>query len=188
MLAWLTGADSEERIARWQADDELNRGKIDAELTKLTGTPVLSPENRARVDAIKASVGNRSPLPPLTERAEAADRDWQARFQFSVPGTTEHHPLYSLRAAYSTLYRLASSVAHPTIAGLNFVSTRAGGHTVTQIEPTTEVAPTFGLMVALLGTALYISADVLGFPRPQEVTDVFDSAPSPQTPPSDPSN
>jgi Family of unknown function (DUF5677) len=170
-LAWLTGdaENARERLELFQRDDYEQRRKADVELTKIRGKPLLTDDNKAVVDQVRGLPGSRK-APPFTDRAKIGDEEWGERFGF----TSSENPLASLRSAYSTLYRFASSFAHPTLLGLNFVAERTESATVVFVEKGDQGTKALSLVPSLLGFVFVISSDLLGIPRIEDVNRVFE--------------
>jgi hypothetical protein len=59
-------------------------------------------------------------MPALADRAILADREWAERLGLDPT----HCDAASLRRLYWVIFRVASAVTHPTVAGLQFVTER----------------------------------------------------------------
>jgi len=160
VFAWLTGPTDEAermlRLSQWQVQDHLDRGRADKEITALLGSPFLTEDNRQLAEQAKAV--RHQGATALADRAAQADREWAGRMRFASSGGNVANRPYSLRASYSTLYRFASSMAHPTLTGLNLVATRTETHTVIELEPRGRAAAALGIALGVFGVSLYISS------------------------------
>lgn len=165
MLGWLTGSgEGEQRMMLLQRHNDEQALRIDAEMVAAGGESSISEETRrAMVDL--ADVLGTARLPSLADRAVKADNEWSQRL-----GHTPDDPFpWSFRSNYTSLYRPASAVAHPTWAGVRMVIEHSQASVVIDTEAAGRGAEAMQPVPALLGLALLISSHALGRPDPDEV-------------------
>jgi hypothetical protein len=166
-FAWLAADPSEARIEAWRKSDLLARLKADADAEQ-RGIGLLSDERRAEFKA-KVAVMQGHAL-NLADLAVAADGAWEGKIR-ALSG--EKEPL-SFRGLYALLYRWFSSMLHPSANGLNRVYDDLGPNRI-RIRPEREyrgVGP-FNMATLILGLALFVASDSIGWPPVDEIDAVF---------------
>jgi hypothetical protein len=164
MLAWVAAPQDDSRLDIWQRYDDQQRLRLDADVSSIRGTGAMSDADREWLEEgvrLNAAAG----MPPLHVRAEQADEAWSSRLGFDGWA--------SLRGGYASVYRTASTAAHPSLLGLNAVHEEANGHDVFMIEPATDIGPVIGLVTPYVATALFVSSYVLGGPPLDEITTIL---------------
>lgn len=170
MFGWLTGSDDgERRMLLWQRYCDEQALRFDDEIARLGGERRISPETRAQIADSTARLGDAT-LPGLANRAEQVDREWADRLGFDA----QHRDACSLRRTYSVVFRVASSMAHPTVAGVDLVTDRQSAGVTVQVEPPGGAHEALLPVPLLLGTALAMSASALGEPDSGDINDYLD--------------
>jgi hypothetical protein len=165
MLGWLTGSDEGEgRMMLLQRHNDEQALRIDTEMVAAGAKSSISGDTRKSMADLADALGS-ARLPSLADRAVKADSEWGQR----LGHTTDDPVPWSFRSNYSSLYRPASAVAHPTWAGVRMVIERSQGSVVIDTEATGRGAEALQPVPALLGLALLISSHALGRPDPDEV-------------------
>lgn len=168
-FAWLA-VDPPARLPLWVKYDRQQRLRMDNDCSS-AGLPLVSAEVRAQFTAEIAAIPGE--LPPLPERAEAADNHWCNLIAEHPPATDKG----SFRGIYRTLYRHGSALAHVTHYGLHALihEHQRGVFTIgaERIENTTN---SFTLAPVVLGMGLVIAGAALGWPSMDELNDAFDLA------------
>ena len=169
MLAWIAAPRDDSRLDIWQLRDNRDRLKVFNDFTDHgADLDIATDADRDWLrEAIEDSADLRG-LPPVTELAAQADRDWA-----SLLNPSGSRDLGTLRGSYAVAYRLGSQTAHPTLVGLNFVSQIASAHTVVSLEPRDEVGQYLAPVTSFLVAALKISSVVLGAPDQEAVQEVY---------------
>jgi hypothetical protein len=108
--------------------------------------------------------------PALADRAILADREWAERLGLDPT----HRDAASLRRVYSIIFRVASAVAHPTLAGLQFVTERRPDRVTIGVEPAGRVHEAMLPVPVLIGTALAVTAQALGKPSIRRMNAYFE--------------
>jgi len=75
---------------------------------------------------------------------------------------------------YSVIFRVASAVAHPTLAGLQFVTERGPDRITIGAEPAGRAQEAMLPVPVLIVTALAVSAQALGKPSVQQMNAYFE--------------
>lgn len=168
-FAWLAADPSAERVEEWRKGDLVARLKADKD-NRDHGVPLLRVEERERMQREVGELRG-DPL-KLIDLAVAANKAWAGKF----PGLESDNSPYSFSGAYATLYRYTSSTSHPSWLGTypvvtDLSDTRRRVHLEEDGEPG-SLDPV-GLATSLLGFALFIAGDALGWPRCQHVLDAF---------------
>lgn len=169
-FAWLVGSnEAEHRMLLWQRFCDEQALRLDDENVRLGAEQRISAATRAEIaDATRALANAR--MPGLADRAAQADREWSERL--GLDG--EHRDAWSLRRTYTSVFRVGSAVAHPTLAGLTFVTDRRPDRVIIGVEPATGSDDALAAVPALLGAALAVSAHALGRPNLEQVTAIAD--------------
>jgi hypothetical protein len=169
-FAWLTGSpEAEYRMQRLERHNDEQAVRIDNEMVAAGGESSIDEATRAHMAALADGLGN-ARLPSLADRAVAADREWSERL-----GITPDDPVpWSFRRNYTSLYRPASAMAHPTWAGVRMVIARSEMSVVIDTEPTGGGADALQPVPALLGLVLLISAHAFREPAPDRITEFAD--------------
>lgn len=167
MLAWLTGSDEgEHRMLLMQRHSDEQALRIDAAMVAAGGESAISHDTRTMMaDAAKA-LGN-ARLPSLADRAVAADTEWSERLGIG----TDERVAWSFRSNYTSLYRPASAIAHPTWAGARMVIGRSEMGVAIDIEPRGRGGEALQPVPALLGLALLVGSHSLGRPDSDKILD-----------------
>ena len=170
-LAWLAADPSAQRLEEWRKDDLVARLRADADMRR-HGVKLLTDERRAELQSeVKTLVGN--PL-KLEQLAIAADKHWKTR----VPGLVGASLLTSFGGLYASLYRYYSGTAHPSMIGLNRVTSDLpnGGRQV-HLENESEAMRPYGMATVVFALALHVAALAFGWPSKDEVNAVFERNP-----------
>jgi hypothetical protein len=170
-LAWLAADPSAVRLEEWRKHDLVSRLKADTD-ARQRGVQLLTGPDRAKLEAqIARMTGTELKLANL---AIAVDGRWADM----LPGMGTQDEVKSFRGLYAILYRHYSGVAHPTYRGLN--------HVVEDLSPTRrrvvlearyEDNGPYGIATAIFALALYVVANTLGWPRPDEINAIFERYP-----------
>jgi hypothetical protein len=168
VLAWLLAEPGDERVALWQRYDNEQRLKLHNDM-KETDRQILTGENWL-ASKLQVLSHDKQRMPNIADCAEQADSHWASR----LPGFKEDDPLFSFRGLYRTIYRTGSAFAHASLVGLNPIADRTKTHTVIQLEPQRDARPTLLMTPAIFGFALWMMGDVFGWPRPEDISSVFD--------------
>jgi len=164
-LGWLTGSDhGEERMMLLQRHSDEQALRIDNEMVVAGGESFISEGTRTAMAEAAAALGT-ARMPSLADRAVQADKDWWHRLAMD---SNDDFP-WSFRSNYTSLYRPASAMAHPTWAGVRIVIERSEAGIVIDKEATRCGAEALQPVPALLGLALLISAHALGRPDPNGI-------------------
>jgi hypothetical protein len=168
-FAWLAADPSEEQLKRFLKSDSVARLKADDDAIAV-GQPLLSDEKRAEFEKQRDTLPKE--MPDLAQRSVAADDYWSGK----LPGLEHSDEPVSFRGLYALAYRHHSAVAHPSLMGLNRVSTDDPDGSVTihleQLDPS-DHGP-FGMGTVLLVLALMISARTLEWPTDAEIISAMD--------------
>lgn len=160
MFAWLVGSDeAEQRMMLWERYCDEQALRFDDEIGRLGGETRITAETRAQIADAAARLGT-AKMPGLADRSAQVDREWADRLGFDRDG----RELWSLRRTYSVIFRVGSAVAHPTLAGLSFVTDRKSDRVVIDVEAAGLAHEALLPVPLLLGTALSVSAHALGRP------------------------
>ena len=166
-FAWIAAGPIKERIDLFKKNDGVERIKVDNEFRQINGE-ALRPEVRAYFEGVCASIS--ADFPPLTERALKADEYWAGR----IEGMGKRRSPYSFSGFYRVLYRHGSALVHPTVYGLQrLVTDLPSGAKQVHIERDAEERSPSGMAAILVGQALFVSADVLGWPTADEIMAIF---------------
>jgi Family of unknown function (DUF5677) len=169
-FGWLTGSnDREDRMLLWQRYCDQQALRFDDEIARLGGEPRISPETRAQIAASTKRLGD-AKWPGLADRAAQVDREWADRLGFDP----EHRDECSLRRTYSVVFRVASSMAHPTLAGVRIVIDHQPAGVTIDLEPSGLAHEALLPVPLLLATGLAMSASVLGKPERLEINAFLD--------------
>lgn len=171
MFAWLMGdlRDAEHRMLLWQRYSDAQSLLVDDEMARFGGQRRISEKTRDAIADANASLGT-SRMPGLADRAAKADVEWAERLGFDA----RHREVWSLRRTYSVIFRVGSAVAHPTLAGLAFVTDRNADRIVIEVEPAGKASEALQPVPLLLGTALAVSAHALGRPGMSKINAYID--------------
>ena len=166
MLAWLLGPQIDgqrtreggRRLLLWERHCDQQIAKLNREMAAANGESRISGETQAAIDAAAAVDLGATRMPNLADMAVQADRDWDERVRTVDP---DRSFLLPLRDSYSRTYRPASAMAHPTFAGIRFLTTRTEGEVEIHLErhdPTLPVLPAVPVFLAMayLATAHFI--------------------------------
>jgi hypothetical protein len=107
--------------------------------------------------------------PNVPDRAEQADKYWGRRLQLPDPPD-----LASFRGLYTTVYRRGNSRTHATLFGLNDVIEPAGDKYVVALESSARPQPSIRMAPFVLGLALYVASETLGWPARAAIDSAFD--------------
>jgi hypothetical protein len=128
------------------------------------GESSIDAATRAKMASAADALGT-ARLPPLANRAVTADSEWARRL-----GITPDDPVpWSFRRNYTTLYRPASAVAHPSWTGTRMVIKRSEASVVIDTEAAGRGTEALQPVPALLGLALLISAHAFREPDPETI-------------------
>lgn len=167
-FAWIAAGPIPERIALFKKTDAAERIKTDNEFRHIKDE-ALKPEVRAYYEGVCAAIPGE--LPPLSGRAAQADAHWEGR----IEGMGRRRSPYSFSGAYRVLYRHASALTHPTLYGLQrLITNLPEGQKRVHIEGETAKRSPAGMAAVLLGQALFVAAEALGWPTAEEVNAIFD--------------
>lgn len=169
-FAWLTGGDdAEHRMLLWERYCDEQAVRFDDDIVRLGGEPSISAETRAQMAEAAIRLGG-ARMPALADRAILADREWAERLGLDPT----HRDAASLRHVYSVIFRVASAVAHPTLAGLQFVMEKHPDRVAIGVERVGRAHEAMLPVPLLIGTALTVSAQVLGKPSIQQMNAYFE--------------
>jgi hypothetical protein len=169
-LAWLLGGnDAEHRMLLWERYCDEQAVRLDDDVVRLGGEPSIPAGTRAQMAAAAIRLGG-ARMPGLADRAILADREWAERLGLDPT----HRDAASLRRVYSVIFRVASAVAHPTLAGLQFVAERRPDRVTIGVEPAGRAHEAMLPVPLLIGTALTVSAQALGKPSIQQMNAYFE--------------
>jgi uncharacterized protein DUF5677 len=113
-------------------------------------------------------------LPPVTERAEAADQHWSVRVKGLHPAD---HPL-GFRGLYLPVYRVGSRSAHGSLMALEaYMSREPNRIVIDRVQPGSRL--TWALVGPLFGIALVIASRWEQWIDEAEVRDLVDLATGP---------
>ncbi len=170
-FAWLAADPSRERLDHWRKHDLLARLKADEDARAHGFEEMLRPERRAEFETQLAAIAGAVPL-NLADLAIAADNHWGGR----IHGMGKHDEPLSFRGWYAFLYRSVSPMAHPSEIGLHRVTDElAPGRLRIDIErPSSTRTGPYGMATFVFGVALYIAAEILGWPDAETVSEIFD--------------
>jgi hypothetical protein len=160
ILAWLA-ADPERNYPLWKSEDARARVKAHNEWKRDLGADLLAPQILAELEAVAAET-HAGPT-DLAARARAADEYWKPRLGL------EEEPLAGFVATYQVLFRSGSTRMHPSLQGLNDVTELTPDHVVVKLEQTHQDPAIAGTAVLIYALALRVSAQINGFPRPEDV-------------------
>jgi Family of unknown function (DUF5677) len=169
-FAWIA-ADPEHRFVRWQKEDATRRLEAHRDFRRF-GEPLLEPVVEAELQRQTDVQYRGHPVkrpPNMPHRAEQADKYWGRRLQLPEP---PH--LASFRGVYTTIYRRGSSRTHASILGLNDVMTGAGGQYVVALESSVRPQPSLRMAPFVLGLAMYVASDAIGWPSRAAIDHVFE--------------
>jgi len=170
-FAWLVGdrSDSGRRVLMWECYCDGQALKLDNERARWGEPHSISEDTRAQMKALEDRLGA-ARLPGLADRAAQVDREWASRL-----GTDpSHRELHSMRNAYSVIFRVGSAFAHPTLAGLAFVSRRERDEHVVDVRPRSLERQSLVSVPLMLATVLAVSAHVFEKPSMEAVNDYLD--------------
>jgi hypothetical protein len=105
--------------------------RLDDDIVRQGGERASPADTRAKMAQGRVRLGG-ARMPALADRAILADREWAERLGLDPT----HRGAASLRRVYSVIFRVASAVAHPTLAGVQFVTERRPDRVTTGVEPT----------------------------------------------------
>jgi hypothetical protein len=166
-FAWIAAGPIDKRVDLFRKHDAKERIKADDDLRKI-GDSALEPNTRAELVALRDSINEE--YPNLVLRAEAADLYWKERVEEFVEDSTSP---YSFRGMYRQLYRHASSLVHPSLLGLNRVTTKnLDGTRSIHMEAANDPPFPIGLTAVVLGAAVIVSEHALGWPPVGTVDDI----------------
>lgn len=170
IFGWLTGGDDgEHRMLLWQGYCDGQALRLDDEIARLGGERRISPETREQIADSSARLGDAT-MPGLADRAERVDREWADRLGFDP----QHRDACSLRRTYSVVFRVGSAMAHPTVAGIDFLMDRQPAVVTVHLESPGRAHEALLPVPLLLGTALAMSASVLGKPDMSDINAYLD--------------
>ena len=169
-FAWLAEDPEAVRLEAWRRDDLRQRLKADADASH-RGLNLLSPGRR---DEYKAQVaGLRGHSLKLVDLAAEADASWAGK----LPGMGQTDAT-SFRGMYSTLYRLYSGTAHPSVLGLNRVVDELGPtRRRVRLEGEYQSNGPYGIATVIFAVGLFVAGQSIGWPPAAEVLAVFDRHP-----------
>ncbi|MBI3770335.1 MAG: hypothetical protein HY271_17830 [Deltaproteobacteria bacterium] len=169
-FAWLAADPVDERIDLFRKNDAIERIKADNDLRSI-GDYSLEPETRRQLEALRDSIAGNCPKVP--QRAEIADLYWKDRIEEFVEDSTSP---YSFRGMYRQLYRHGSFLVHPTLLGLNKVTTQNPDGTRTiHMEAVDRPPFPIGLTVVVQGAALIVAEHALQWPPLGTVNNIVSS-------------
>lgn len=128
----------------------------------------MSHARRSRLQRSDLSHPRRCPV--SADRAIEADRAWASRLGFDA----KHRDPASLRKTYTVIYRVGSSMAHPSLAGISVTTARTSARITVDLEPPERANEALQPVPMLLLTALAVSAHVLGAPEMAQLNDFLD--------------
>jgi hypothetical protein len=168
MLAWILGPRGEgrgkeraRRLLVWERYCDEQTLKLDREMAGRDGVSGIPPETRSDIeDAAAVDLGVQR-FPTLVDRAIQADQEWDGRIRAIDP---DRELLLSLRDFYTRLYRPASAMAHPTLASVQFVTTRLFGGSEIHLERHQPGLPVLAAVPVLLAMGYLATAHFVGEP------------------------
>lgn len=169
-FAWIA-ADPERRFVRWRKEDAARRLEAHRDFHRF-GESLLEAavEAELRRQTVVQYRGHPVKRPPnMLDRAEQADKYWGQRLQLP-----EAPHVASFRGVYTTVYRRGSSRMHASVVGLNDVMTRAGGQYVVALESSVRPQPSLRMAPFVLGLAMYVASDAIGWPSRAAIDGVFE--------------
>jgi len=164
-FAWLAAEPSPARVEGWQREDLCQRLAAYNDMAA-HGVEMI---DDAGVAALKAKIesmhGARLKLEQL---AIEADGHWAEKV---LKEMGEHTELMSFRGWYALLYRMSSTMAHPSQIGLHRVTedVRRARIRVQLEEPSPTRQGPYGMTTYVYGVALLVAAGTLGWPDRNEV-------------------
>ncbi len=163
ILAWIA-TDPEPNHALWKSEDAGERIKAHNEWNRDLGVDALAPHLLAEFEALAAE---EHPGPTdLAARARKADQHWRPRLRL------DDAPLAGFVATYQLLFRSGSTRTHASLQGLNDVVDHAPDHVLVRLEMTDQDPAIAGTAVLIYALSLRVSAEVNGFPRPEDVNEI----------------
>lgn len=169
-FAWIA-ADPERRFVRWQKEDAERRLEAHRDFHRF-GEKLLESTAEAELQRQTNIQYRGHPVkrpPNIPQRSEQADKYWGPRLHLPEP---PH--LASFRGVYTTVYRSGSSRTHASILGLNDVMTPADGQYVVALESPARQQPSLRMAPFVLGLALYVASDAIGWPDRTAIDGAFD--------------
>lgn len=165
MFAWLTGSPhGEHRMLLMQRANDQRALQIDRENVEMGGVSAIPEETLQQMADAAEALGSEK-QPNLIDLVRQADSEWAARLARNGDDYR-----WSLRSLYTVIYRPASSMAHPSLAGIGLViGKRPDGVVVVDIEPAGKGAEALQPVPPLLGMALLMSAHLYDRPAPAEI-------------------
>jgi hypothetical protein len=170
-FAWLAADPGEDRLQQFEKSDAFARLGCDRDARKV-GEPLLSESRRSELQQRIAQLSKQ--MPDLLQLAEGADAFWTGK----IDGLAGSGQAGSFRGLYAIAYRHHSSIAHPTLIGLNRVSVEEDGG-IQRVQMETRAPDThgpFGLGNILLALSLYIAGEVIGWPPQADVYQIFETS------------
>lgn len=147
-LAWIAH-DPSERAKRWLKSDFQQRLKMDDDFAAL-GTALLQEGVRAEFEAYEPQLEG---LPPVPNRARAADAEWEAILEELDDRLPEEFRRF--RGLYPLIFRNGSQFIHPTTHGVNaLIEGEAPDLRVTQERPLERDLLLIGDGLVALGLAI----------------------------------
>lgn len=167
MFAWLSGSpDGEHRMLLMQRANDERALQIDEEVIAAGGKRRIGGDTRRAMAELAGALGKKR-QPRLLDLVVRADEEWAERL-----AGPEKDYRWSLRSLYTTIYRPASSMAHPSVAGVALLTQRApDGSVVVDLEKTGLGNEALQPVPALLGMTLLMSSHALGKPKPDKIFD-----------------